>query len=71
MASIRELVDQIVEDGVMTSEEYDTFLELMHKDGKIDVEESAEISRIFRLIQEGKLRVINEEREAFDKIRSS
>jgi len=63
MASIKELVDQIIEDGVLTREEHDSFIEQVHADGEIDEEESEQISRLFKLIQDGTLKVVDEERE--------
>jgi polyhydroxyalkanoate synthesis regulator phasin len=64
MGNIKELVDKFVADGVLTREEHDSFIESIHADGQIDAEESAEISRLFKLIQEGKLQVVDQEREA-------
>jgi hypothetical protein len=69
MPSIKELVDQIIEDGVLTREEHDSFIEQVHADGEIDQEESEQISRLFRLIQEGKLKVVDEERENAEAMR--
>lgn len=63
MGRIKELVDQIIQDGILTREEHDSFIEQVHADGQIDEEESAQISRLFKLIQEGKLKVIDQERE--------
>jgi polyhydroxyalkanoate synthesis regulator phasin len=64
MGKIKELVDKFVEDGVLTREEHDEFIQTIHADGQVDAEESAEISRLFKLIQEGKLQVVDQEREA-------
>ncbi len=63
MPSIKELVDQIIADGVLTREEHDAFIDQVHADGQIDEEESEQISRLFRMIQEGTLKVVDEERE--------
>ena len=63
MATVKELVDQIIADGVLTREEHDSFIEQVHADGQIDAEESEQISRLFRLIQDGTLKVVDEERE--------
>ena len=63
MATVKELVDQIIADGVLTREEHDSFIEQVHADGQIDEEESEQISRLFRLIQDGTLKVVDEERE--------
>ncbi|OVE79816.1 hypothetical protein BVY02_02210 [bacterium J17] len=67
MENIKDMVDRFVEDGVMTREEHDEFVEAMHKDGDIDEEEKAEITRIFTLIREGKLKIVDPEREASEK----
>ena len=53
MEDIKGIMDRIVEDGVVTREEHDELMESMHKDGMIDEEESAQISRMFSLLQEG------------------
>ena len=63
MAKVIEMLDQIIEDGIMTSEEHEALMEEIHADGKIDEIEKAQISRIFRLIKEGKLKIVDEERE--------
>ncbi|MCB0358944.1 MAG: hypothetical protein KDD44_04895, partial [Bdellovibrionales bacterium] len=69
MGSIKDLVDKHIEDGVMTREEHEEFIARVHHDGVIDEEESEQISRIFKLIQEGKLRIVDEMREKFDRDR--
>ena len=65
MASLKEMLDQFVEDGVLTRDEHDQFIEQVHADGKIDNDEKAEISRMFQLIREGKLTIVDSERERF------
>jgi len=67
---IKALVDSIVDDGVMTLDEHDELMELMHADGEIDEEESAQISRIFKLLQSGELRVVDEERDHYQSLRA-
>ncbi len=62
-SKLSEMLDQIIADGVMTSEEHEAFMEEVHADGKIDEHEKAQISRIFKLIQEGKLKIVDEDRE--------
>lgn len=69
MASLKEMLDQFVADGVLTREEHDEFIEAIHADGKIDDEERAQISRMFTLIRDGKLKVVDTERERFAEIR--
>lgn len=70
-SSLHKFVDDIVADGVMTSAEHEAFMELVHTDGEIDDEESAQISRIFQLIQSGELVVVDEEREAINERRKA
>lgn len=65
-SKLSEMLDQIIADGVMTSEEHEAFMEEVHADGKIDEHEKAQISRIFKLIQEGKLKIIDEDREKYE-----
>ena len=60
-------MDRILADGVLTAAEHDQFLELIHADGEVDEEESAAISQIFKLLQEGKLKVVDEERDSIDR----
>ncbi|MCC6220324.1 MAG: TerB family tellurite resistance protein [Deltaproteobacteria bacterium] len=67
---IKEFVDRIVEDGVMTNAEHDMLMHLIHKDGKIDDDESEQISRIFRLMKVGKLKIIDAVRSEFDRKRA-
>lgn len=67
--NIKEMVDKYVEDGVMTRQEHEEFIQLVHKDGVIDEAESEQISRIFNLINEGKLVIVDEMREKFDEKR--
>jgi len=66
MSKITDLFNKIVEDGVITSEEYDEFFEVMQADGVIDEEESAIISAMFKLIQEGEIKIVDDEREKSD-----
>lgn len=59
--SIETFVNQIISDGVLTREEHDMFIEMVYADGEVDEAESAQIARIFSLIREGKLVVIDDE----------
>jgi hypothetical protein len=69
MSSIKEQVDRYIEDGVMTKQEHEAFIAEVHKDGVIDDGESEQISRIFKLISEGKLVIVDEMRDEFEKKR--
>lgn len=71
MSEIREFVEEIIADGIITPEEHESFMALVHADGVIDADESAELTRIFRLIKEGKVKIVersqsNPDREKFE-----
>ncbi len=66
MSEITEIFNKIAEDGVITRDEYDGFFEVMQKDGVIDDTESELISKMFKLIQEGKVKIVDDEREKSD-----
>ena len=66
MSKILDLFNKIIEDGVITREEYDEFFEVMQADGEIDEEESAIISEMFNLIREGSVKIVDDEREKSD-----
>ncbi len=69
MSSLKEMLDQFIADGVLTRDEHDEFIEAVHADGKIDDEEKAQISRMFQLIREGKLTVVDSERDRFEALK--
>ena len=69
MGDIKALFEQIIEDGIVTRDEHDEFMDEMHADGQIDAEESEIISRFFKLIQEGKVRIVDSEREKAELLR--
>ena len=58
METIKELLDRIIEDAVLTAEEHEEFIARINEDGEIDEEESQQLVRLFDLIREGKLRVV-------------
>ncbi len=55
--SIKQLVDRIVADGVITKAEHEEFLRKVKEDGKIDKEESEQISRLREMIEKGELKI--------------
>ena len=63
---IKELFDEIIDDGIITREEHDAFIEEMAADGKIDEEESAIITKMFAMIKEGKIKIVDSERDALE-----
>lgn len=69
MATLHDLVDRIAEGGVLTTEEYDSIFDVISRDGRIDEEESREISRIFRLVSEQKVTIVDPERERSERLK--
>lgn len=69
MGIVKDMLDKFIEDGVLTRDEHDQFIDQIHADGKIDDEESSQISRMFTLIRDGKLKVVDHEREKFEEIK--
>ena len=69
MADIKAVFEQMIADGVVTREEHDAFIEDIHADGQIDAEESAIISELFKLIKEGKIKIVDSEREKAEHLR--
>lgn len=66
MGALKEFVDQIIADGIITNDEHEEFMRLVHQDGEIDAAESAQISRIFALIREGKVQIVDNSKKAID-----
>ena len=66
---LQQVLDRAIEDGVLTNDEHDQLMTRIHRDGQIDPEESAIISRLFALIREGKLKIVDSDREAAEIIR--
>ncbi|MDR2337795.1 MAG: hypothetical protein LBE20_03995 [Deltaproteobacteria bacterium] len=63
MSKITDIFNEIVEDGVITRDEYDNFFNVMQTDGTIDEEESGLISQMFKMIQNGTIKIVDTERE--------
>jgi len=61
------LVDKVVADGVMSREEYDLFIELVHQDGEIDEDEANQLSRVFDLVKQGKIEIRDPSQDKFEK----
>ncbi len=57
---IKELVDRIIEDGVISGDEYDELLKTIHADGKIDQGEKDQIDRVYKLIKDGTITIEND-----------
>lgn len=56
--SIKELVDQILEDRKITRTEQNELNAAMRADDKITKDEEEQIDRVFKLIQDGKIKVV-------------
>lgn len=69
MGLVKDMLDKFIADGVLTRDEHDQFIEQIHADGKIDDEEKAQISRMFSLIKDGSLKIVDQEREKFEEIK--
>ena len=69
MADIKAVFEQMIADGVVTRDEHDEFIEDIHADGQIDAEESTIISELFKLIKEGKIKIVDSEREKVELLR--
>jgi len=55
--NIKDMVDRIIADGVITDEEYKELLENVHEDKVVDAEEKEQIDRVYTLIKEGKVKM--------------
>ena len=69
MGIVKDMLDKFIEDGVLTRDEHDQFIEQIHADGKIDDDEKVQISRMFSLIKDGTLKIVDHEREKFEEIK--
>ena len=54
---IQAIIDRCEAQGIMTQAEHDRVIRLIHRDGKIDAEESEQLSRMFSLLRTGKIRL--------------
>ena len=64
MGHIKDIVDKAIEDGVLTQAEHEEIMDAIHADGEIDDVEREQLSRIFKLTQEGKIQVVDADRDA-------
>lgn len=53
--SYTDLVNRIIEDGILTTDEYIELLETANEDGKIDDEERKGIMKVLKMKKEGTL----------------
>lgn len=70
MSDIKDLVDAYAAKGVMTRQEHDALISEIQRDGEVDEAESEQLSRIFKLVAENKLRIVDSEREAAEALKS-
>lgn len=53
--SYTDLINRIIEDGILTTDEYIELLETANEDGKIDDEEREGIMKVLKMKKEGTL----------------
>ncbi|MBL7662704.1 hypothetical protein JNK13_08125 [bacterium] len=63
MSEIKALLDRVIADGVLTEDEHEELIEAMYGDGELDETESQEIARLFQMIKDGKLTIVNKSRD--------
>jgi len=56
--SIVDLVDRILEDGVLTRAEQEEFMTAVMEDNNVSEDELAQMQRVIELIEAGQLKVI-------------
>ena len=61
MNSIDELIDNSIASGSMTRKEHDWIMHQIQKDGEIDQNESAQLSRLFSAVRCGDIEIVEEE----------
>ena len=49
---LRKFIDQVIEDGVITHEEYDRIMHMITEDGHIDNQESAMLRQLQEMIED-------------------
>lgn len=55
MARALQMIDEVLEKGSLSEKEHDNIMRLIHKDGKIDSDESEKLSLLFNAIKSGKV----------------
>ncbi|HMO18529.1 MAG TPA: AIM24 family protein [Oligoflexia bacterium] len=58
MSRALSMIDSGLMSGFLSEEEHDKIMELIHKDGKIDSEESKKLSELFSAIKSGNLKIV-------------
>jgi uncharacterized membrane protein YebE (DUF533 family) len=53
---LRALIDHVIDDGVITHEEYDSIMHIITEDGHIDNQERAMIRQIQQMIEDKTLK---------------
>ncbi len=64
MSDIKDRVDAFAAKGVMTRAEHDKLIADIQSDGVVDEQESEQLSRIFKLVANNKLTIVESEKEA-------
>ncbi len=62
MSRALSMIDTVLERGSLSEKEHERIMELIHKDGKIDQEESEKLSLLFNAIKSGKVVYTSEEK---------
>jgi len=57
-----EMIDRAIAIGIISEDEHDQIIKLVHKDGKIDAQESEKLSELFTGIQSTKIKLIKEKK---------
>lgn len=56
--NIKQLVDRIVSDGRLTVDEHRLLQKKINEDGKIDQKENEQLTRVLKMIKNGKIKVV-------------
>ncbi len=51
------LVDRVLKDGVILQHEWDMLIEIIHADGEIDGVEKSQLSKIYKLVNDGEIEI--------------
>jgi len=56
---IKELVERIAEDGMVTKHEHQMLLDAISEDGQLSDEEAKGVARLMKMINDGELKVFD------------
>ncbi|MCB0324828.1 MAG: AIM24 family protein [Bdellovibrionales bacterium] len=66
MSKIDAFIAESLASGVMTQDRHDEIMLLIQRDGEIDEQETEQLSRLFRAVQSGQIRVVDNSESAVD-----